>query len=376
VSLSSRSFLVVAGESSGDAHAAELIRHLRGSLSDYSLFGLGGDKLIAQGLQPLFHVSDMQVTGFVEVAKRYSFFRNVLRRTVAEVRTQNPAFAILVDYPGFNLRLARFLHEVDIPVYYYIAPQMWAWREGRVRFLRRFVKKLIVLFPFEQIFFSKRGVSTEYYGHPLGNRLEAGREKRLEAAKKIIGNDRRRIIAYLPGSRQNEVKPHLEELKGLARQLGDGYRHIIARAGSPSLEFIERGFSDEGLFEVVDSSEGLLEAADVGIIKSGTSTLQTAMIGTPFVVIYKASPITYLLGRSLAKVKHISIVNILADKLVVPELIQGDLTAENLWMSINDILFNEDRKEEMIGHFREIMESLRGDDPYRDAANSIIESLA
>ena len=199
-----RSLLFVAGEASGDSHGAALLRSLRSSLPEYSIFGIGGDQLIDEELEPLFHISETQVTGFVEVAKRYSFFRAALRKVLEEARKRRPEFAILVDYPGFNLRLAQGLHELGIPVYYYIAPQLWAWKEGRIRYLQKFVKKLIVLFPFELRYFSERGVPTEYFGHPLINRLEKEQDERSLAAQSIIGDDPRKIIAYMPGSRQNE----------------------------------------------------------------------------------------------------------------------------------------------------------------------------
>ena len=368
-------FLIVAGESSGDTHAAELVRYLQTYLPHFSFFGIGGNQLIAQGLDPLYHVSQMQVTGFVEVAKRYAFFKHALRRTVEEAQKRKPAFAILVDYPGFNLRLARSLHQMDIPVYYYIAPQLWAWREGRIKYLQRFVQKLIVLFPFEQQFFSDRGVTTEYYGHPLINQLDSERIERCENAKKIRGNDARIIIAYLPGSRQNEVLRHVEELKSVAYQLGSEYRHIIARANSLSQEFIEASFVGNGAFEIVDSSDGLLEAADVAVVKSGTSTLQTAMIGTPFAVIYKASPLTYGLGRILAKVKYISIVNILADTLVVPEFLQSAFKADELVKSLKVILTDKEYRSKMEHHFGVIRNHLQGKNPYQEAAQSIANSI-
>lgn len=375
-SSSSRSILVVAGEASGDAHAAAIVRELRTLLPGTKFFGIGGDRLAEEGQEQLYHISEMQVTGFVEVARHYKFFRKALQRIVREVVHRRPALILLVDYPGFNLRLGRALSNLSIPICHYVAPQVWAWREGRVRFLRDYVDKLIVLFPFEIKFFAERGVKAAYFGHPHVTRIEEERESRRVEAEKLIGNDPRPIVAYLPGSRQNEIERHMEVLSGVAQRLGSAYRHVIPLADSLSVEQQRDFVSRYSSFDIHNNAETVLEAATVGIVKSGTSTLQAAAIGIPFVAVYRASRLSYLLARSLAKVRFLSIVNILADRLVVQEFIQDDMTEENLFTAIQSLLNQSDLREEMRGEYRSIIDPLRGTEPYRKSAAAIAAMIS
>ena len=370
-----QSVLVVAGEASGDTHAAALTAELRRFLPDAHFFGIGGDRLAEEGQEQLYHISEMQVTGFVEVAGRYRFLRKALNRIVAETRKRRPVLILLVDYPGFNLRLGRALSELRIPICHYIAPQVLAWREGRTRYLQRYVDKLIVLFPFEQEFFGQRGIAAEYYGHPLVTRMFLEKARREEKAAGLIGDDPRPVIAYMPGSRQNEIVRHMPVLEGVADRFGDRYRHIIPLADSLSpgqrKDFLKRYSS----FEICDDAESLLQASRVGIVKSGTSTLQAATIGTPFVVIYRASRISYLLARLLARVRFLSIVNILAGKQVVEEFLQDELTVEGLYDAVSTLLADDERREHVKREFHSITHALEGDAPYRKAAGSIAQMV-
>ena len=366
------SLLLVAGEASGDTHGAALVselgRLIKGKLQ---VVGIGGDGLLEEGQEQLYHISQMQVTGIAEVAGRYRFFRNVLGHIVQEVKSRKPDLILLVDYPGFNLRLARELSPLGIPICHYSAPQAWAWREGRVRFLRRYVDKLIVLFPFETEFFARHGVSTEYYGHPLLSHIKGERALLQQRGVALSGEDSRRIIAYFPGSRANEVGRHMPAMAEVARQLGESYRHIIPLARSLSTPEQESFRREYGAFEITDDAEALLQAAEVGLIKTGTSTLQAALIGTPFIALYKAAPLSYVLGRLLAKVEYLSIVNILSGKSVVPEFIQDNLTPKQLLRALRDLLEHPERREEMKAEFANVAETLHGEAPYRDAAASI-----
>lgn len=371
--VSGQSVLVVAGESSGDGHGAMLIRELKKLHPAISTFGIGGNALESEGADLLFHASQTNVTGFVEVVRKYGFFRHVLRTVVEEVRRRRPVFAILVDYPGFNLRLARILREEGIPVFYYIAPQVWAWKEGRVQILKDCVDALAVLFPFEVQYFAGHGISAHFFGHPLVNKLAASEHDRAEQVRELKGNDPRPLIAWLPGSRPNELRRHLPVILHTIGALGSDYRHVIARADTVDQNDLVQYLQSVVGVEVHDDSSVVLEAADAAVVKSGTSTVQAALIGTPFCVIYRTAPASYLLGRMLAKVDSLAMVNLLIGKKVVREFLQGNCTSGNLEAELRDLLENTGRKENMLEEFVALREMLREDDSYARTAAFVAE---
>ena len=372
---SGQSVVVVAGESSGDGHGAMLIRELKKLRPDISTFGIGGNALKAEGTDLLFHASQTNVTGFVEVVKKYGFFRNILRTVVEEVRLRRPAFAILVDYPGFNLRLAKILREEGIPVFYYIAPQVWAWKEGRVETLKNCVDALAVLFPFEVDYFARHGITARFFGHPLVNRLAASEQERARQVSELKGDDPRPLIAWLPGSRPNELRRHLPVVLNTITALGSDYRHVIARADTVHQEDLVHHLQSVVGVEVHDDSSVVLEAADAAVVKSGTSTVQAALIGTPFCVIYRTSPASYMLGRMLAKVDSLAMVNLLAGKKIVREFLQGDCTAKNLEKELRDLLENSERETRMLSEFSDLKEMLREDNSYARTAEFVAEQF-
>lgn len=311
-----RTVMIVAGEASGDMHAAELVRELKMLDPHIELIGIGGEKLRAVGLTPLYDASEMNVSGFLEVFRRYRFLRRAFHRTVALARDRRPALAILVDYPGFNLRLARELHALAIPTVYYIAPQVWAWKEGRADTIRRYVDELIVAFPFEVDYFAARGVAAHFFGHPLVDVL-------APEATASTARAARRTIAYLPGSRDHEVERHMPLLVATMRVLGDSYEHIVPRAATVSRGSLER-YMNDAAFTIVDSAREAFARADAALVKAGTSTIEATLMGVPFAAYYRTSTISYAIARRAITVRWIAMANILAGRAIVREFIQAD----------------------------------------------------
>jgi lipid-A-disaccharide synthase len=350
----SRQVLVIAGEASGDRHGARLIAELSSRRPDLGFFGIGGDRMRAEGVEILVDASEMNVVGFLEVVKRYRFFRRVFERVVQLARDRRPAFAILVDYPGFNLRLARRLHELGVPVVYYIAPQVWAWKEGRVEGLRRYVDDLIVAFPFEVPYFARHGIGAHYFGHPLVDQLALFREQGSGVA---LREPNRRTIAYLPGSRPEELRRHMPVISEVIGAMGPDYRHLIPLAPTLDRKMLD-AFSGGARFEVIDSAHAALSVADAALVKSGTSTVEAALLGVPFAVLYKTSYLSYQIARRAIKVPYIAMVNLLAGRRIVREFVQEEVKAEELTGELRRLLDDPAYRAEVMGAITRVAEEL------------------
>jgi len=346
--------LIVAGEASGDRHAARLVAAIHGQRPGIGFWGIGGDLLRREGVETLYDAAETNVVGFIEVVRRYRFFRGIFRTIAAEALRRRPALAILVDYPGFNIRLAAALHRAGIPVLYYIAPQVWAWKEGRVKKLRRFVDDLIVVFPFEVEFFTQRGLAPQFFGHPLVDQVA---EMRDGVRRNDNAADERRAIAYLPGSRPEEIARHMPLVSRVIELLGPSYRHVIPLATTIPRELLEshRGAAS---FEIVDSSHRALAGADAALVKSGTSTLDATLLDVPFTVMYRTSGLSYRIARLLIKVPYIAMTNVLAKRRIVREFIQDDVTPEGLAAELRRLLDDGEYRCEVRRGLREVRDLL------------------
>lgn len=345
---SEQNVLIVAGEASGDRHAARLVGELRRRRSGLRFWGIGGELLRQQGVETLYDAAETNVVGFVEVLKRYRFFKGIFRTIQSQARSRRPSLAILVDYPGFNIRLAESLHAAGIPVLYYIAPQVWAWKEGRVKKLRRYVSDLVVVFPFEIEFFAKHGMNPRFFGHPLIDQIEelrgAGIASHGDGSAGVARNDTRRTIAYLPGSRPEEIARHMPVLSRVIASLGPGYRHVIPLATTISRELLEQ-YRDGAPFEIVGSSHEALSGASAALVKSGTSTLDATLHGVPFAAMYKTSGMSYQIARRLIKVPYIAMTNVLAGRLIVREFIQDEMNPDALLAEVRRLLEDADYRK-------------------------------
>jgi lipid-A-disaccharide synthase len=324
--------LVSCGEPSGDLYAADLVRQLRGRTAEPpEVFGLGGDHLEAEGARLLAHVRDLAVVGLWEVVSHLPRFRRVFRDLLAEVDRSRPDLAVLVDYPDFNLRVARALHRRGVPVVYYVSPQVWAWRPRRLRQIRAHVAHMIVIFPFEAQVYEDAGVPVTFVGHPLVDLVAPERDRARFLAESGL-DPARPVIALLPGSRRKEIGHNLPALAGAVRLLAERRPDLqFLAAVGPS---IDPAILRAGLPPVVALVQGrthaVLSAANAAVVASGTATVEAALLGTPMIVVYRLSRLTYHLGRRFVKVPHVAMANLIAGTGIVPELIQDDFTAERV----------------------------------------------
>ena len=467
-------FLLSAGEASGDTYGAQLIDALRQFASGSTFFGMGGEKMRASGCELLIDAKDVAVVGLVEVVKHLPDIRGRFKHLVAEAARRKPDAAILIDFPDFNLRLARELHRLGIPVFYFVSPQIWAWRTGRVKQIQKYVHKMIVIFPFEQEFYARHGVEVSYVGHPLAY-VPQPKISREEFAAKYSLNPQKEWIALLPGSRRKEVRlnlPAMVEAAGLSQKQGE-FEFVLPVASTLSETWLREQLEAQGLkpqftkapdaalkgrssTEVLASSTnqasvtassrplgtsdrersstlqsnssdlaatdqpssiagwsrplGLREesletpalAAEVkteaplvhithnapatlmharaAVVASGTATVEAALSGTPFVVVYRLAPLTWLLGRRLVKLDTFAMPNLIAGKKVVPELIQKDFTAQNVVRELNAIIPEGPARQQMESDLKMVQQRLRdsqhSESPAQRAAREILQALA
>ncbi len=343
--------LIVAGEPSGDLHAAQVARALRRISPELKLWGMGGMHMQEAGVELLVDISGVSVVGIIEVLSHMKAVLRARRRLLRAIRERNPSLAILVDFPDFNLWLARALKRRGVRILYYIAPQAWAWRRGRVRLMARLVESLAVILPFEQEFFGAGGVAARYVGHPLLEQILTPDSGQEAMAKLGLDSDAL-VLGLLPGSRAKEVQRILPVMLEAACNLTERIHRLIpVVALCPALE--PESVSDKvreicpRARVIQGQAHTVLRASAVAAVASGTATLEAALLGTPMVVVYKASWVSYVLARALVKVKNVSLVNILAGRQVVPELIQQDFTAQRLAAALLELLEDPSRRGAM-----------------------------
>jgi lipid-A-disaccharide synthase len=353
-------YYIIAGEASGDLHGSNLIRELKKQDSLASFRCWGGDLMQQAGATLVRHYRDLAFMGFIEVVKNLrTIFRN-LRFCKQDILRFQPDVLILVDYPGFNLRIAQWAKQQGIRVIYYISPQIWAWKESRVHTIRKTVDKMLVILPFEKDFYAKWDMPVEYVGHPLIEVVENAQNGTTGLSPfNLSPLNEHNIVALLPGSREQEVAKKLPMMLQASRAFPD-YHFIIAKA--PSLEdaFYEpflQGYPN--VRTIRNKTYELLMQAKASLVTSGTATLETALFGVPQVVCYKGSAISYQIAKRLVKVKYISLVNLIMDREVVKELIQDQLTPANIERELKEILDNPERKRQLHADYTELRNLLR-----------------
>ncbi len=338
-------YYIIAGEASGDLHGSNLVREINRIDEAAEVRAWGGDGMSAAGAEVVKHYRELAFMGFVEVIKNLPAILSNLKFCKKDIQAFNPDVLVLIDYPGFNLPVARCAKKMGYKVSYYISPQVWAWKESRVKLIRKVVDQMLVILPFEKEFYeTKWDYKVEYVGHPLAqvvsDFLRSHKSKDQTAPAKPI-------IALLPGSRAQEVKAKLPLMLEASRSFPQ-YQFVIAKAASLDDSFYDAltvGYED--IASVKNETYSLLAKADAALVTSGTATLETALFRIPQVVCYKGSPISYFIARRLISIKYISLVNLIMDRPVVTELIQGDLTVANIRRELEAILFNSDRKAQI-----------------------------
>ncbi len=360
-----RTVAIVAGEASGDMHGASLVLALKKLDPTLRFYGVGGEKMRSAGVELLADSAEMAVVGLTEVFFKLPFILKVLRRLQDSFRRRRPEVVILVDYPDFNLRLAKAAHAQGLKVFYYISPQVWAWRKGRIDKIRAFVDKIAVILPFEVPLYREAGVEAVFVGHPLLDTIPA--RPAADAARRKIGlQEGTPIVALLPGSRRSEVAKLLpvclEAAARMQAQMGHqgAIQFVLPLASTLSRDFITAtlGSSRQEIKVVADSLYECLAAADLAIVASGTATLETALMGTPMIIIYKVSRLSYLIGRACIRVKNIGLANIIAGQTVAPELIQDEANPHRLAELAGELLSNPARRAAMTAEFAQIREKL------------------
>lgn len=317
-----REVLFVAGEASGDLHASGVAAALRRARPDLPLAAVGGDQLAREGAEIIEHVDRLAVMGFVEVLKHVPLHARLLRTLTQRLQSGRVGLVILVDYPGFNLKVAERAAAAGVPVLYYIAPQVWAWGAGRLARIARIVTRASVILPFEEALLRKHGIDATFVGHPLLDRAQS-LPTRAEARAQLGLSAEGEVLALFPGSRAQEIARHLDDFVATARELQrrrPGLRVIVSVAPTIALDASRCPFP-----MVRSASFSVLRAADAALCKSGTTTLEAAVVGCPLVVAYRTNAITYAIARRLVRIPHIGLVNVVAGREVAPEFVQGAL---------------------------------------------------
>ena len=331
-------YYIIAGEASGDLHGSNLIKELKKIDDDAQLRCWGGDLMQSAGATIVKHYRELAFMGFAEVIKNLPTILNNLKFCKQDIAAFNPDVLVLIDYPGFNLRIAKWAKAQGFKVIYYISPQVWAWKESRVKLIRQVVDKMLVILPFEKDFFEKKwGYKVEFVGHPLVQVIND-----FPPTKPRI-NKEGKIIALLPGSRKQEIAKKLPIMLEASKAFPE-YQFVVAKAASLEDDFYIKFLSDyPGVSFVTNETYSLLSKAIAALVTSGTATLETALFGVPQVVCYKGSSVSYQIAKRLVKIKYISLVNLIMDKEVVKELIQDELTVSNLKKELDNILHDNEK---------------------------------
>lgn len=363
-------YYIIAGEASGDLHGSNLMKALKEKDPNAEFRFWGGDLMAKQGGTLVKHYRDLAFMGFLEVAMNLRTILNNIKFCKEDIQNNKPDVLILVDYPGFNLRIAKFAKEQGIKVVYYISPQLWAWKEGRVEIIRKYVDEMMVILPFEKDFYSKHGVYSHFVGHPLLDAISTLEEINTEDFKIQNGLNEKEIIALLPGSRKQEVEKMLQIMLSV-RPYFKEYQFVIAGAPSLPKEFYEK-YVDDNVHFVSNKTYDLLRCSKAALVTSGTATLETALLNIPEVVCYRGSKVSYAIAKRLVKnIKYISLVNLIMDREVVKELIQNDLNTNNLVEELKKILATEKRFE-VFRDYELLREKLGGKGASENAADIIL----
>jgi len=373
----SATILVSAGDPSGEMHAARLVAELQ-ERTGAAFFGLGGRHMAEAGVELVADLSAVSVVGITEVIRRLPAVWRLYRRLVAESARRQPQLAILVDFPEFNLRLARRLHRQGVRAVYFISPQVWAWRRGRVELMKRLVERVLCIFPFEENFYRQAGVPATYVGHPLVD-LVRPRQTRAEfLARHALPADQP-VVALLPGSRPSEVEHNLPPMLAalpLLRRHGP-YQFVLAGAPGLSRRLFKPALQCGAPVKVVyDSTYDALVAAECAIISSGTATVEAALLGTPMVVVYRLSPATAFLARRLVRTPYFSMVNLIAERRIVPELFQNEFTGTAVAREAHRLLASTEARAQMLSDLAEVRRRLGAGGAIERAAEIIAGLLA
>jgi lipid-A-disaccharide synthase len=372
-----REILVIAGESSGESYGAELAREIKKLIPDVRFFGVGGEEMAKEGVELICHIEKLSIIGILEVIPHLFKLLKIKREIVIEAKKRKPVCSILIDSPDFNLRLAKELKRAGIPVIYFISPTVWAWRKGRIKKIKKHVSLLLIIFPFEKEIYEKAGVPYIFVGHPLKDRVKVDTDR--ERLRKDLGIENLKpVISILPGSRKTEITNHLPILVDSLKELrkNNDFKAFLIKAPGISENLI-REYLNGFEIEIVENERfKKMACSDIALASCGTSNLELLLLGVPFIAFYKISRLSYLIARILVKVKHASIVNIMAGREIVPELLQSNFNKNNILKKIQFLLFSEEERERIKNEFKRIKDILGEEGAMSRSAKAIVEFLS
>ena len=352
---------ISAGEASGERYGAMLIEAVRQRLPEARFFGLGGYLMDSVGCERIVRAEDIAVMGITEVIRHMPHIYGEYRRLVRSIRVRKPDVAVLIDFPDVNFRLAREFKKLNVPVVYFVSPQLWAWKKHRIRWVRERVTKMLVIFPFEENYYRERGVNAEFVGHPLAE-LPLPTVSRQVFAHRYGLDPAKEWIGLLPGSRRKEFQLNLPVMAASASRLGNSYEYILPAAATLQFGWVQAAVakcSSKTPIHVVEDARAALFHARASVVASGTATVEAALIGNPFIAVYRLSKLSYAVASRLVKLPHVAMVNLVADQRIVPELIQHEFTVDNVVSSLQPLLEEGPVRHQMQQDLLEISRNLR-----------------
>ena len=365
-------YFIIAGEKSADNHGSYLMKAMLENNPQICFVGIGGKNMINEGLNSLENLDKMAVMGFLEVIKHYYFFKKLINKIIEKINYYNPIQIILIDYPGFNLRLAKKIKQkIQIPISYYISPQIWAWKENRIETIKKYIDQMLVIFPFEEEWYKARGVNAIFVGHPLFDSWEKSNREKL--CKILNLNSNKNIIVLYPGSRLQEIRKHLPIMVKAAIKLksfDDNFQFVLG--ASDDINWSQWIMPKFIKIESTNPTKAL-ECADIAMIASGTSTIEAAVFGTPMIIIYKMSQVSWWLSKLLVKIKYAGMVNIISNKKIVPELLQNNATPDKLYSTMINLINNHLSLDKMKADLLLVKSNLQGNGASKNAAKNIID---
>ena len=367
-------YYIIAGEASGDLHASNLMKAIKQKDTRAEFRFWGGDLMQAQGGELVKHYHDLAFMGFVEVLLNLKTILGNISFCKKDIESWNPDVLVLVDYPGFNLRIAKFAHAKGIKVAYYISPKVWAWKKGRVKTIKKVVDKMLVIFPFEKAFYANYDMEVEFVGNPLLDALQDEQHQSKAIFYRQFDLPDKPLIALLPGSRKQEVSRMLSVMLQVV-PLFKNYQFVIAGVPSLGMAFYTKFLDGDSVKVIFQQTHQIVHHAEAALVTSGTATLETALIDTPQVVCYKANVLSYQIAKRVIKVKYISLVNLIMDKPVVKELIQNDLNVQKLSSELNKLLNDNAYRNKQLSDYKQLRQLLGNSGASAKAAEAIYKLI-
>jgi len=373
----SKKIFISAGALSGDIHAGNLVSAIRQINPEIEITAIGGENMAGAGAELLYHIRETSIMGFVEVVKHLPFIRKLWENTLHHIDKIKPDLVVVIDYPGFNLRLVKAVSKRKIPVIYYISPQVWAWHQSRIKRIKRYTKEVLCILPFEEEWFRKRGVNARFVGHPLLDQIAKEKNDNLQSSP-IRPSSASLVIGLFPGSRLQEVERHLPVMIESVKKLRNKFPEIVAAVSiAPEIDMTayRKIYDFEWLYWIENNNHQLMKESDLLIMSSGTATLEATIFHTPMIVIYRLNSLSYRLGKLLINVPYITIANLIANKRGVTELIQHDANADTISSEAEKILSNPQQRDATIQFLKNVTQRLGKPGASERAARIILEYL-